>query len=38
MYTRIRYKRRKSREEYRRNAEEYTIHQHHRINNKEELH
>ncbi|PLW33646.1 hypothetical protein PCASD_14964 [Puccinia coronata f. sp. avenae] len=32
------YKRRNIREEYRRNLEEYTIHQHHRINNKEELH
>jgi hypothetical protein len=38
MYTRIGYKRRKIREEYRRNPEEYTIHQNHRINNKEELH
>ncbi|PLW06753.1 hypothetical protein PCANC_27590 [Puccinia coronata f. sp. avenae] len=38
MYTRVGYKRRKIREEYRRNPEEYTIHQHHRINNKEELH
>ncbi|PLW36871.1 hypothetical protein PCANC_26276 [Puccinia coronata f. sp. avenae] len=38
MYTRTGYKRRNIREEYRRNPEEYTIHQHHRINNKEELH
>jgi hypothetical protein len=38
MYTRTGYKRRNIREEYRRNQEEYTIHQHHQINNKEELH
>ncbi|PLW50985.1 hypothetical protein PCANC_08145 [Puccinia coronata f. sp. avenae] len=38
MYTRVGYKRKKIREEYRRNPEEYTIYQHHRINNKEELH
>jgi hypothetical protein len=38
MYTRTGCKRRNIREEYRRNPEEYTIHQHHRINNKEELH
>jgi hypothetical protein len=38
MYTRTGYKRRKIREDYRRNPEEYMIHQHHRINNKEELH
>jgi hypothetical protein len=40
MYTRTGYKRRDIREEYRRNPEEYTIHQHHGINNiniKEEI-
>jgi hypothetical protein len=40
MYTRTGYRRRDIREEYRRNPEEYTIHQHHGINNiniKEEI-
>jgi hypothetical protein len=40
MYTRTGYKRRDIREKYRRNPEEYTIHQHHGINNiniKEEI-